>query len=136
MAYHHHIEPSRRMAVVTFRGPLDGSEIAAATEGLYADPLWHYGFDAVWDFRMIRGLHLDVGHLPALVDLDRRFAAVSGPGLDLLVTAKELHHGLARLHAHLSRKSPRTVIACRSIEEAEETLKRARTSAVRPGAAA
>ena len=136
MAYHHHIEGGRRLALVTFRGPLDGAEIAAATERLYANPLWEYGSDAIWDFRMIRGLHLNVGHLPALVELDRRFAAVAGPGIDLLVTAKELHHGLARLHAHLSRKGPRTVIACRSMEEAEETLARTRASVVRPGAAA
>jgi hypothetical protein len=132
MAYQYRIEPDRRLAVLTFTGPLDGAELVEATERLYHDPAWAYGFDALWDFRDIKGLHLDVGHLPALVALDRRFADVAGPGADLLVTAKDFHHALARLHAHLSRSGPRNVIAARSMEEAQATLGRVRAERARP----
>jgi len=132
MAYQHHIDPGARLATVTFQGPLDGAEIATATEQLYDHPAWAYGFDVVWDFRMISGLHLNVGHFPALVDLDHRFADVSGPGLDLIITGKDIHHGLARLYAHLARNGPRTPIACRSREDAESTLRRNRVGAAQP----
>ncbi len=132
MAYDYRIDPARRLAVLTFEGPLDGGELVEATERLYRDAAWGYGFDAVWDFREIRGVHLNVGHLPALVALDRRFADVAGPGADLLVTAKDFHHELARLHAHLSKKGPRTIIASRSMEEAVETLRKRRAEPASP----
>lgn len=133
MAYQYRIEPDRRLAVLTFRGALDGAEIVEATERIYGDPAWRYGYDAVWDFREIRGLHLDVGHLPALVALDKKYADVAGPGEDLLVTAKDFHHALARLHAHLSRGGPRHVVACRSMEDAYTALERARLARVAAG---
>jgi hypothetical protein len=130
MAYRYRIEPARRLALLTFTGPLEGADLVEATKRLYADRLWGHGYDAVWDFRGVRGVHLDVGHLPALVALDRRLAPVAGPGADLLVTSRDLHHALARLHAHLSRGGPRHVIACRSMDEAFLTLERARVARV------
>jgi hypothetical protein len=133
MAYQYRIEPARRLATLTFSGPLDGAEIATATETIYADPAWAFGFDVVWDFRQIRGLHLDVGHFPALLALDRRFADVAGPGADLLVTGRDAHHMLARLFAHLSRGGPRHIVACRTGEEAAAALERVRAERLRPG---
>ena len=126
MAAEYRIDPARRLAVIAFRGPLDGGDLVEGTERMYRDPAWRYGFDSIGDFRETRGVHLDVGHLPAVVALDRRLAPLAGPGLDLIVTANDVHHELARLYAYLARKGPRAVVACRSMEEALATLARRR----------
>lgn len=132
MAFQYRIDPARRLAVIAFSGPLDGGDLVAGTERMYRDPAWRYGFDSVGDFRETRGVHLNVGHLPAVVALDRRLAPIAGPGLDLIVTASDFHHELARLYAYLAKKGPRTVVACRSMEEAVETLRKRRAEPAPP----
>jgi hypothetical protein len=118
MTHPHTIDPSRHAAMVTLSGTIRGSDLAAAMETVYNDPLWQPGFSLLWGGTTITELLFEKNDLPRLVDVNRRHAARAGIVREVIIVGRQLDRAMAEMYAMLMKHEGRTVHVCDSEAEA------------------
>jgi hypothetical protein len=116
------IDRTKRLAVGTLSGSVDGAASANAIRTVYEDVEWQPGFDTFWDCTGITELLLGPKDLASCVALHRAFGAHAGNGLEIILVSRPLDHAMATIYGVLMRNEARRVRVCRSAGEAADCL--------------
>jgi hypothetical protein len=116
------VDPSRRLATVTFTGTLTGNEIARAIESVYQDPAWQRGFDVLYDGTAVTELLLERTDQKWFVALQREYASVAGSGVDVILVSRELDRVMAEIYATMMKGEARKTYVCGSRVDAQRIL--------------
>lgn len=67
-----------------------------------------YGGNVIWDSTTVTGMTLEWEDLQVLIDIDKRHRRTIGKsGRDLLVVWRKVDEAMGKIHAQLSKTSPR-----------------------------
>lgn len=119
MPFDCHIDPKRRLGIMTVRGTIDGAEIVAAAEALYGHPDWRRGFAVLWDGTGIKQLIVEPSDIAAIEELSPQMKPTMGSGRTAYVLPHETAEIIARL---FFRRLPTPHRERRLFEHVDEAL--------------
>lgn len=110
-----------RCVRVTLSGNVTGGDIAETIRSVYSDPLWHSGFDIVWNGAAATSFSVADEDESSFIALQYRFTEARG-GRDILVMPRTTDFNAARRYALRSEGSPREVHVVRVEGEANHIM--------------
>ncbi len=101
--------PDRRLALVTFSGVVDATDILRGFDAVFHSPLWEPGFDTVWDGRQTRTLLLDPAAVDRVTDKSFTLKDARGVGYDAVIVERDVDFIAARLISERVRRRQQVV---------------------------